>query len=162
MNNTTVVELTEFIGKTLKSVNVINDEDNIKIIFEFDTGQKYKMYHEQFCCEDVYIEDITGNMQNLIDRELIMAEQVQECGENEHGTTQGLHHHQPRRTRMDTRRNTISRRQAMAERSMDRRNANLPNALGIGGMVREGRAHRARKTRARRLGAATLGSELRH
>ena len=86
MNNTTVVELTEFIGKTLKSVNVINDEYNIKIIFEFDTGQKYKMYHEQFCCADVYIEDITGNMQNLIDRELIMAEQVQECGENEHGT----------------------------------------------------------------------------
>lgn len=86
MNNTTVVKLKEFIGKTLKSVNVINDENDIKIIFEFDTGQKYKMYHEQFCCEDVYIEDITGNMQNLIDRELIMAEQVQEYGENEHGT----------------------------------------------------------------------------
>lgn len=86
MRETRVTELKEFIGKTLKSVNVINNESNIKIIFEFEEGQKYEMSHQQYCCEDVYIEDITGNMANLIGRELIMAEEVQEFGEKEDGT----------------------------------------------------------------------------
>nr|DAL14799.1 MAG TPA_asm: hypothetical protein [Caudoviricetes sp.] len=63
--------------------------------------------------------------------------------ENNNETAQGLHHHQPRRPQMATRRNALPRRQAMAQGSMDRRNANLPNALGACGMVREGRAHRA-------------------
>lgn len=86
MRETRVTELKEFIGKTLKSVNVINNESNIKIIFEFEEGQKYEMSHQQYCCEDVYIEDITGNMANLIGRELTMAEEVQELGEKEDGT----------------------------------------------------------------------------
>lgn len=86
MRETRVTELKEFIGKTLKSVNVINNESNIKIMFEFEEGQKYEMSHQQYCCEDVYIEDITGNMANLIGRELIMAEEVQEFGEKEDGT----------------------------------------------------------------------------
>lgn len=86
MRETRVTELKEFIGKTLKSVNVINNESNIKIIFEFEEGQKYEMSHQQYCCEDVYIEDITGNMANLIGRELTMAEEVQEFGEKEDGT----------------------------------------------------------------------------
>ncbi len=86
MRETRVTELKEFIGKTLKSVNVINNESNIKIMFEFEEGQKYEMSHQQYCCEDVYIEDITGNMANLIGRELTMAEEVQELGEKEDGT----------------------------------------------------------------------------
>lgn len=86
MNNTTAVKLKEFIGKTLKSVNVVNNEYNTKIIFEFEEGQKYEMYHQQYCCEDVYIEDIIGNIANLIGRELIMAEEIQEFGEMEDGT----------------------------------------------------------------------------
>ena len=86
MRETRVTELKEFIGRTLKSVSVINNESNNKIIFEFEEGQKYEMSHQQYCCEDVYMEDIAGNMANLIGRELIMAEEVQEFGEKEDGT----------------------------------------------------------------------------
>lgn len=59
------------IGKTLTSVHVIEDKREIE--FTCSTGEKYKMYHEQDCCESVSIDDICGDLNDLIGTPIIGA-----------------------------------------------------------------------------------------
>ena len=47
------MEINALLGKTLSSVTVNDDQD--EIIFECVDGVKYKMYHQQDCCEGVSI-----------------------------------------------------------------------------------------------------------
>lgn len=78
--NNKVKSFTEVIGKTLKDVQVTrftpgkNESDEIHFIFMDNT--EYKMYHDQDCTESVEIEDITGDLDNLIGSPLIIAEEV--------------------------------------------------------------------------------------
>lgn len=63
----------ELLGKTLKSI--IN-KDNDELIFELEDGDKYKLYHSQDCCESVSIEDIIGDLDDLIGSPILLAEEV--------------------------------------------------------------------------------------
>ena len=65
-------EVSQLVGKTIVS---INREDN-ELIFICSTGEKYKMYHSQDCCESVTIEDICGNLEDLIGTPILKAEEV--------------------------------------------------------------------------------------
>ena len=65
--------ISELIGKTLKSINVHNSE---LIRFYTEEGDEYVMWHEQDCCESVDIEDICGSLENLIGSPVLMAEEV--------------------------------------------------------------------------------------
>ena len=58
-------------GKTLVSVDASEDQ----IMFTTDTGDMYKMYHMQDCCESVYIESIVGDLMDLVDSEILVAEE---------------------------------------------------------------------------------------
>ena len=78
-----VNEIKELINKTIIDIKNIN---NGEIIFECDNGEKYKMYHKQDCCEDVRVEDIEGNFNDLLNNQLIMAEEVSEGNETDWGT----------------------------------------------------------------------------
>ena len=60
-------------GKTLKDIKVKRNEE---IIFTVDDGTRYRMFHDQCCCEHVYIEDICGDIKNLIGSPIVMAEEV--------------------------------------------------------------------------------------
>lgn len=60
------------LGKTLKSVEVVADE----ILFSTNCGEVYKMYHDQDCCESVTIEDICGDLQDLVGESILLAEEV--------------------------------------------------------------------------------------
>lgn len=66
------VEISDLIGKTLKNVNIVRHND--EIIFETECGEEYIMYHHQECCESVYIEDVIGDIDDLIGSPLVMAE----------------------------------------------------------------------------------------
>lgn len=66
-------EITELIGKTLKSI-VVN-HTNEEILFIVGENESYLMYHEQDCCESVVIEDICGQMEWLIDSPILRAEE---------------------------------------------------------------------------------------
>jgi hypothetical protein len=60
------------VGQTLYFIQ----EDSEEIIFETDTGKKYKMYHGQDCCESVSVEEIVGDLEDLIGSPILLAEEV--------------------------------------------------------------------------------------
>jgi len=57
-------------GKVIKEIKV---QDANKIIFYTEDGKTYEMYHDQECCEDVYIESIVGYLDDLIDSPILVA-----------------------------------------------------------------------------------------
>lgn len=56
------MDISELIGKT--AVVIANEGD--ALIFNMDDGTKYKMHHYQNCCESVTIEDICGDLEDLV------------------------------------------------------------------------------------------------
>ncbi|MDH2227910.1 hypothetical protein [Agrobacterium sp. GD03642] len=67
---------------------VVND-DQTEIEITTADGERYLMYHEQDCCESVWVEDIAGDLEDLIGTPLLMAEVTSQDGENndEYGTS---------------------------------------------------------------------------
>ena len=55
------VEVKELIGKTLTEIRGMK-ADSDEIIFVAETGEEYRMYHCQNCCEGVSIEDVCGDI----------------------------------------------------------------------------------------------------
>lgn len=68
-------------GKTVLDIDKSSDE----ITFVTDSG-KYKMYHSQDCCESVSIDEIHGDLDDLIGSPILLAEEVT-SGENPPGVT---------------------------------------------------------------------------
>lgn len=62
----------DLVGKTLTEIK--NNGDNL--IFIASDGSKYKMFHYQDCCENVDIEDINGDLDDLIGTPILLAEEV--------------------------------------------------------------------------------------
>lgn len=65
------VELSQIIGLTFDSIEKSDDE----IVFHSEDGRKFRMYHEQDCCEAVYVEDIAGDLNDLMGAPLVRAEE---------------------------------------------------------------------------------------
>lgn len=66
------VKFSDLVGKVLVSaVNI----DNEKIVFTTNTNEVYVMLHEQDCCESVYVESIVGDLEDLINTPIIIAEE---------------------------------------------------------------------------------------
>lgn len=72
------ITIEELIGKTITEIQ--NSED--EIIFIINDGTQYKMYHEQDCCENVQIEDITGDLNDLIGSPILKAEESTNSEDN--------------------------------------------------------------------------------
>lgn len=62
-------------------------EGSREIHFTLDNGDLFRMYHEQDCCEDVRVEDIGGNIEDLLERPILLAEEVTNEGDLEYGNT---------------------------------------------------------------------------
>ncbi|WP_353856799.1 hypothetical protein [Bacillus sp. Bos-x628] len=78
-------EVEDLLGKTLTRIEQFGEDE---LLLETTEGDQYLMYHEQDCCESVYIEDIIGDLADLIGNPLLMAESVSEDGDSEDfGTT---------------------------------------------------------------------------
>jgi hypothetical protein len=62
------------LGKILTRIEVTDDKD--EIIFTTTDGDSYLMYHDQDCCESVYVEDICGDLEDLLGSPICLAEEV--------------------------------------------------------------------------------------
>jgi len=62
-------------GKVFNEIKVDRD-DSASITFITNEGEKYIMIHDQDCCEFVTIEDISGDTRDLINSEILMADEV--------------------------------------------------------------------------------------
>lgn len=71
---TTTVQITDIIGKTISHIEARQGSEECILTFTDDT--RYRFYHEQDCCENVYIEDIIGELADLLNEPLLMAEEV--------------------------------------------------------------------------------------
>ena len=54
--------------------DVVSSAD--EMIFKASNGMTFKFLHYQDCCENVGIEDVCGNLNDLIDSPLLIAEEV--------------------------------------------------------------------------------------
>lgn len=68
-----MTDFSELVGKTLTSVT---NRDGEEIIFVTDADEKYTMYHPQDCCESVSVEDINGDLADLIGAPILVAEEA--------------------------------------------------------------------------------------
>ena len=66
------------IGETF--VKIVASEK--EMIFESQNGNQYIFFHDQDCCEHVYIEDIIGDLSDLENSPLLMAEEIIEKGDD--------------------------------------------------------------------------------
>lgn len=63
----------ECIGKTIVEIRGAK-KDSDHISFLFSDGSCFKMYHPQECCETVEVEDICGDIDDLLNTPLLGAE----------------------------------------------------------------------------------------
>lgn len=71
MTNTKCQRVEDLLGRTLIDVVRVSTEDKIIFVLE---DSKYALLHYPDCCESVNIEDICGDLQDLVGSPLTMAE----------------------------------------------------------------------------------------
>lgn len=80
-------KIEDLIGETVISITGgdIHDEE---MVFNLKSGLSVKFYHEQDCCENVDIEDVTGDLNDLIGSPILVAEErtEQDGGDYESST----------------------------------------------------------------------------
>jgi hypothetical protein len=72
----------DLLGKTLVSIDKTsswgdyswNDKSDILTFITLE-GEKYQMYHKQSCCENVGIEDIEGELNDLLNSPILQTEE---------------------------------------------------------------------------------------
>ena len=64
--------LKNMLGKTF--TKVISSDEGLRFIEE--NGNSWLFSHEQECCEDVFLEDVAGSLDDLVGSPLLMAEEV--------------------------------------------------------------------------------------
>ena len=67
--------MAQMLGKTF--VQVSGAVGNFDLLFETANGERFMFSHQQDCCERVDINDIVGDLQDLVGEPLLVAEEVQ-------------------------------------------------------------------------------------
>lgn len=67
------MNITELIGKTFIQIEGSIGGEQIK--FVCSDGTAYLMHHSQDCCETVLIDDIVGDLEDLLDTPILVAEE---------------------------------------------------------------------------------------
>tara|TARA_Y100001973_G_C5169748_1_gene318299 strand:+ start:138 stop:500 length:363 start_codon:yes stop_codon:yes gene_type:complete len=81
------IEFNRLEGLVIFNIHQKGDEE---IVFTTNCGKKFRMFHDQDCCEHVRIEEIVGGeLQDLVGEKILLAEEVsnQEDGDWETSKT---------------------------------------------------------------------------
>lgn len=73
-------EFRDLLGKTLETVVVSDDMTEVRL--ELADGRRFRLFHEQDCCEQVWLEEIIGDLADICGAPLVEAEEVSggRCG----------------------------------------------------------------------------------
>lgn len=75
MSTRVEAEFTELVGKTIVGIAPMPvDADTDEITFSCDDGTSFVMWYEPDCCASASIEDVAGDVADLIGSPVIMAE----------------------------------------------------------------------------------------
>ena len=67
-----IKEFSDLVGKTIISIDgAKHNSEEIKI--HCDDGSVYIMLHHQSCCENVYVEDVCGDIEDLLGSPVLQA-----------------------------------------------------------------------------------------
>ena len=66
--------MAQMLGKTF--VQVTGSVGDGEMLFETASGERFMFAHQQDCCESVDINDIVGDLQDLVGEPLLVAEEV--------------------------------------------------------------------------------------
>lgn len=67
-------QFNELLGKTIVDIKGA-EKDSEFIFFICSDDSRFLMFHEQDCCEYVFVEDICGDIKSLIDTPILKAEE---------------------------------------------------------------------------------------
>jgi len=66
-----------------KVLTKIENQDNEQILFTVSEHEIYKLHHSQDCCESVQVEDICGDLEDLIGHPILHAMESSNCHSDE-------------------------------------------------------------------------------
>jgi hypothetical protein len=78
------ISMDYFIGKTIVSYSQSDDV----LTFTLSNKEIIHMYHQQDCCESVYIESIMGDLVDLLNSPILLAECVSEWDDSADASTE--------------------------------------------------------------------------
>lgn len=76
----TMTSVADFVGKTAISITGMTKGDD-EIVFRFSDGSSAKLHHVQDCCESVAVEDVCGDVDDLIGSPFLSASEETEEGD---------------------------------------------------------------------------------
>lgn len=68
-----MAKFSDLVGKVLTKIKGAIGDDSMK--FVCSDGTQYQLWHQQDCCEGVSIEDICGDLNDLIGSPIVVAEE---------------------------------------------------------------------------------------
>ena len=69
----TPIAFSSLLGKTI--TEILGKVGDDKLTFQASDGSRYRLYHEYDCCESVRIEDIAGDLSDLLGAPIVRAEE---------------------------------------------------------------------------------------
>lgn len=80
------VPFSTLMGKVIIEIKGL-EEDGDEVYFKCIDGTSFKMYHEQDCCESVSINDVCGNVADLLNTPILVAEESTSEGNPSYGSS---------------------------------------------------------------------------
>jgi hypothetical protein len=78
------IDFAQLIGETFIKIDRKDDE----LVFHTIDGQQISMHHDQDCCESVEIEDICGDLDDLLNTPIVSANESTNEGESHYGESE--------------------------------------------------------------------------
>jgi hypothetical protein len=75
------IEISDFLNMEFVQIKV--SDFNRDITFYNSDGEKFRMFHEQDCCEDVYLADIVGDLKDIMHSPILRAEESSNSGNDD-------------------------------------------------------------------------------